>query len=115
MSRRRAAFLLSLVVGLGGCGWFRGKVGSPFHGGLFHRKEKSERPERAERPRPVPIDINTASQRKVEALSGITPSMAKAIVAGRPYTSPRDLVDRGILTERELDRIEDEITVPDAH
>ena len=61
------------------------------------------------------VDLNTASQRKVERLAGITPSMAKQIVAGRPYANPRDLVERNILTERELERILDHVTVEPPH
>jgi competence protein ComEA len=60
---------------------------------------------------PAAIDLNTAPLRKIEDLPGITPRMARRIVEGRPYTEPRDLVERGILTERELDRILDRATV----
>jgi DNA uptake protein ComE-like DNA-binding protein len=65
-------------------------------------------------PKPIVIesvDLNTGSQRKIERLPGITPSMAKRIVEGRPYANPHDLVERDILTERELDRILDHVTV----
>ncbi len=61
----------------------------------------------------APIDLNRASLRKVERLPGVTPSMARHIVDGRPYTSPRDLVTRGILTERELERVADGVTIED--
>jgi DNA uptake protein ComE-like DNA-binding protein len=61
--------------------------------------------------RPPVIDLNTASLRRVEALPGITPSMARRIVDGRPYADPHDLVERDILTERELERIRDHVTV----
>jgi DNA uptake protein ComE-like DNA-binding protein len=57
------------------------------------------------------LDLNRAPLRKIERLPGITPSMAKAIVAGRPYTRADDLVERKILTEHELDRIRDQVTV----
>ena len=73
--------------------------------GLIHRH-----PEPAP---PTPIDLNHASLRKIEQLPGITPSMARRIVDGRPYSAPDDLVDRGILTRRELDHILDHIVVPD--
>ena len=62
---------------------------------------------------PAPIDLNAASLRKVEQLPGITPSMARRIVDGRPYDDPHDLVTRGILTERELNRIVDRVIVKD--
>jgi DNA uptake protein ComE-like DNA-binding protein len=49
--------------------------------------------------------------REVERLPGITPSMARRIVDGRPYERLDDLVERGILTRHELDRLEDRATV----
>ena len=61
--------------------------------------------------KPAPIDLNRAPLRKLEKLPGITPSMARRIVEGRPYAEPHDLVARGILTERELDRILDRVVV----
>src|SRR5262249_49139387 len=59
----------------------------------------------------VQIDLNSASLRSVERLPGVTPSMARRIVDGRPYAAPEDLVERGILTSRELDRVADRVTV----
>jgi len=71
--------------------------------GLIHRHREPEAPKA--------IDLNRASVRKIQELPGITPSMARRIVEGRPYSTPEDLVDRGILTRRELDRIVDRIVV----
>ena len=65
----------------------------------------------AEPERPTAIDLNTASLRRVEELPGVTPSMAHRIVEGRPYGDPHELVERGILTERELERVLDRVTV----
>jgi competence protein ComEA len=62
---------------------------------------------------PKPVDLNHASLRKIEQLPGITPSMARRIVDGRPYSTPDDLVDRGILTHRELERILDHVVIPE--
>jgi competence protein ComEA len=62
-----------------------------------------------------PIDLNTAPVEQVEKLPGITPSMARRIVEGRPYGDPSELVSRGILTERELERIMDDVEVKGAH
>jgi photosystem II PsbU protein len=75
---------------------------------LLHREhEQSTKP--AERS--APLDLNTASVRRLEELPGITPSMARRIADGRPYESPHDLVDRGLLTEHEFDRVENRLTV----
>ena len=71
--------------------------------GLFHRHR--------EPPAPRPVDLNTASRRAIEKLPGITPSMARRIVEGRPYEDPHELVDRRILTEGELRRVADQVTV----
>ncbi|HJQ85051.1 MAG TPA: helix-hairpin-helix domain-containing protein [Candidatus Binatia bacterium] len=62
---------------------------------------------------PAAIDLNTASRRKIEALPGVTPSMAQRIIDGRPYVDTDDLVERGILTRRELERLLDRVTVRD--
>ena len=70
---------------------------------LFHRRHAPATP--------APIDLNRASLRELEKLPGITPSMARRIVEGRPYEEPHDLVTRGILTERELERILDRVVV----
>ena len=70
--------------------------------GLVHR-ERSELPSR--------IDLNAAPASAVERLPGITPSMARQIVAGRPYGDPRELVERNILTEHEFERIEELVTI----
>ena len=73
---------------------------------LFHRHHAPDAPDA-----PAPIDLNRASLRKLEKLPGITPSMARRIVEGRPYEEPHDLVTRGILTQRELERILDRVVV----
>jgi DNA uptake protein ComE-like DNA-binding protein len=69
--------------------------------GFFHRGESA----------PDVLDLNGASRRRLEQLPGITPTLAAQIVEGRPYEEPEDLVRRNILTERELRRIEDRVTV----
>jgi competence protein ComEA len=63
---------------------------------------------------PPPLDLNTASVQRLETLPGVTPSMARGIIAGRPYGNPDELVERGVLTERELDRIRRRIAVEPA-
>lgn len=41
----------------------------------------------------IPVDLNTASQAELESLPGIGPSLAQAIVEGRPYASVDALLD----------------------
>jgi len=64
-----------------------------------------------ETPAPNVVDLNAGSRRAIENLPGVTPSMARRIVEGRPYGDAHELVDRRILTEREFGRIADRVTV----
>jgi len=61
--------------------------------------------------KPEPIDLNRAPLSKIETLPGVTPSMAKKIVEGRPYDDPIDLVRRGLLTRQDFMRVDDLVTV----
>lgn len=94
MARRpSAALVLALLLASAACG-------------ILHRTSASTE---------GPIDLNAAPVRQVEKLPGVTPSMARRIVDGRPYRDPSELVSRGILTQRELERIVDDVEVKGAH
>jgi DNA uptake protein ComE-like DNA-binding protein len=56
------------------------------------------------------VDINTASTVTIALLPGISISKARDIVKGRPYRNPRALVQRGILTQEQFERIADKVT-----
>ena len=92
MPRVPLALVLAAGVLLGGCSLF-GRGGS----------------------RPVayagPIDVNTASLSDIEQLPGVTPSMARRIFEGRPYARIDELVERGLLSERELERVRKKIKI----
>lgn len=57
------------------------------------------------------IDLNTASESQLTSLPGIDIAKADAIVAARPYDTPRDLVRKGVLTPAQYHRIAAEVAI----
>jgi competence protein ComEA len=55
------------------------------------------------------IDINSARKDQLDALPGIGPARADAIIKGRPYNGKDDLVNRHILPQNVYDGIKDRI------
>jgi len=58
------------------------------------------------------IDLNSATHDQLAALPGIDGPKADAIIAGRPYDSPRGVVSKGILTPAQYHRIAPEVATP---
>jgi len=56
------------------------------------------------------VDLNTASQKELEALKGVGPATAKKIIAGRPYSSVADLSKAGV-PEKTIEGIKPYVTV----
>jgi DNA uptake protein ComE-like DNA-binding protein len=57
------------------------------------------------------IDVNSASESELMNLPGVTRRDARKIIAGRPYDSPHELVDKGVLSEERYSQIRERIDV----
>lgn len=62
-------------------------------------------------PAGVKVNLNTATEAELEALPGIGPVKAKAIVAGRPYAKPEDVMKVSGIKQGIFNKIKDAITV----
>ena len=58
-----------------------------------------------------PININTASKEQLDALPGIGKTKAQAIIDGRPYQKPEDIMKVKGIKQKTYDKIKDLITV----
>jgi competence protein ComEA len=58
-----------------------------------------------------PLNLNTASKAQLRSLPGITDDDADRIIAGRPYSSEHELLDRRIVSREEYRKIADSLTV----
>jgi DNA uptake protein ComE-like DNA-binding protein len=57
------------------------------------------------------VDLNSASESELMDLPGITRREARKIIASRPYDSPHELVDKGVLSQDHYSQIRDRIDV----
>ncbi len=56
------------------------------------------------------VDLNSASEKELEAIKGIGPATAKKIIAGRPYKSVDELSKAG-LSAKQIDAVKPFVTV----
>lgn len=57
------------------------------------------------------VSINTASQKDLEALSGVGPVTAQKIIDNRPYTKLEDLVAKKVLSASLFDKLKNQLTL----
>ena len=60
------------------------------------------------------VDLNSATAEELQALPGIGPVKAKAIIEGRPYKSLKDFESRGIVPASTVDKLKGQVTVAKA-
>jgi competence protein ComEA len=58
-----------------------------------------------------PVNLNTASKAQLMSLPGMDDSSADRVIAGRPYSTEHQLLERRILSREEYNKIADSITV----
>ena len=64
------------------------------------------------RPTPdQPLDLNRASKPQLMSLPGIDDAAADRIIAGRPYSSEHQLLERRIISREQYNKIADSVTV----
>ena len=60
------------------------------------------------------LDINSASEADLKALTGIGDTYSKKIIAGRPYTKKDQLLSKKIVPKATYDKIKDKIIASQA-
>jgi DNA uptake protein ComE-like DNA-binding protein len=64
------------------------------------------------RPSPdKPLNLNSASRSQLMSLPGMDGASADRVIAGRPYSSEHELLERRILSREQYNKIADSITV----
>ena len=82
---------------------------------IFNQAALAERPMRppvtASPSSPARVDVNSADAAALDALPGVGPVRAKAIIAGRPYLDKQDLLTRKVVPSNVFTAIQDRIAL----
>jgi competence protein ComEA len=57
------------------------------------------------------ININNATEKDLDTLSGVGPATAQKIIAGRPYSSVEELLSKKMVGKSVFEKIKDKVTV----
>jgi hypothetical protein len=71
---------------------------------------RQTKPSAAVSPSNASVDLNSATEKELEALPGVGPATAKKIIAGRPYSSTDDLAKAGV-SKSTISKIKPLVTV----
>ncbi len=55
------------------------------------------------------VDINSGTAAELKKVKGIGKATAAKIIAGRPYTSPEDLVTKKVMTQKQFDGLKSQL------
>jgi competence protein ComEA len=55
------------------------------------------------------VDINSATAPELQTVKGIGKATAKKIIAGRPYSSPEDLVTKKVMSQKQFDGLKSQL------
>jgi len=83
------------------------KIYIPFEGEIKNSESKIQNPEFSH----LSISVNNGSLEELDSLPGIGEKRAEDIIAGRPYSQIKDLLDKDILTETIYQDIEADISL----
>ena len=101
----RVAVLLAWVLALPGLGFAQTPAAHP-----PTRQSAPVRPGAAAAA-PTLVDVNSADETALDALPGVGPARAKAIVANRPYTEKQQIVDKKALPATVFAALQDKIAL----
>ena len=65
----------------------------------------------AKKPATPKVDLNTATKEQLQALPGVSESLADRIIAARPFKAKGDLVSKNLMTKAEFEKVSSHVMV----